>query len=391
MPRNNTTGYDYVTLHPRWKGKPVQARFHKRGFSKVWMQHQPGEPGFAGEHHALMAGAANKTLAAPVRRPLKGHIDEHYGSVGQLARDYFASPKFQQLSLRDQRDRRRYIEQCLQVRIAGEREGHPVGHWAVENLSVRRMILVRDHAPEPVRPLSNSGKAAYLDNHVWAMRTMFNWAMRNGWQSDPDDEATAIKLNPAAHIEKLRTESDGWHVWTTEEVRQFLDRHRIGSMAHLAIMLLLHTVVRRSDVVRLGDPMMKSDGRLHFTETKGREKKPKDRAIRLRQAVLLAIAATPGATSSPTYLTTVTGKAFSKDAFSHTFKKWCVEAGLPHCSPHGVRKHVATEAGNKGKGDLVIAELLGHTGTKNVGKYTKKVNKVGLFELGMDAVFGAAD
>lgn len=390
MPKINDTGHAHVRLLERWKGKPPQARFIKRGFRKVWMEHQPGQPGFEAEHHLLMAGVANETLAVPKRTPLTGHIDERYGSVGQLARDYFEA-KANVLKPKDMRDRRRYIEQWLQLKLPDELDGQPVGLWAVEALNRRRMLRLRNFVPDPVRTTARwlngkSTKAHYIDNHVWAVRVMFNWAIDAGWQSDHKDETTAVTFNPAARIEQLRGASDGWHTMTPDEVEQYLAHHKIGTMPYLAMMLLLYTVVRRSDVVRLGEPMLQRDGRLHFTERKGREKTPKARAIKLRKVVQDAIDAMPGARERSTYLATVAGEQFEFDYFSQRFKKWCAEAGLPHCSPHAVRKGVATEAGNKGKSDLVIAELLGHTTTKNVPKYTKKVNRAPLFDQGIDAV-----
>ena len=34
----------------------------------------------------------------------------------------------------------------------------------------------------------------------------------------------------------------------------------------------------------------------------------------------------------------------SGDSFGNRFRDWCVEAGLPHCSPHGLRKAGASIA-----------------------------------------------
>lgn len=391
MPKENSTGYDFVRLLPRWNGKPPQAKFIKRGYSKVWMEHQPGEPGFVAEHHALMAGIANKTLAKPGRRPLQGHIDEAARSVGAMARDYFASAPFLRNHRRTQRDARRYVEQVLRIVAPGECSDDPVALWEVPKLNKRRMGLVAQHVPDPVKPAgggATSSKGAYIDNHVGAMRGMFNWAIRTGWQADPEDEATAVTFNPAADMEQLRPETDGWHTWTKREVAKFIERWPVGTMAYLALMLMTYTALRRSDVIRCGAGWLQSDGRHHFTEVKGKEKKPKHRAIKLRKAVMDAIAATPGARATDTYLSMENGEPFSPDYFSHRFKDWCVDAGLPHCSAHGVRKHVATEAGNKGASDLAIAELLGHTSTKNVGKYVKKVNRAPLMEMALDAAHG---
>jgi integrase len=379
----------------RWKDKPEQARFIKRGFSKVWMEHQPGEPGFDAEHHGLLAGVASKTLAMPTRRPLIGHIDEAYSSVGQLARDYFAARVFQSKHRRTQADRRRYVEQLLQVVVPDECDERPVAHWAIDKLGVRRLGLVLDKCPKPVRPLTDNGTDRYRDQHLWALRAMYNWGIETGWQAVPDEEETTLKFNPAAHVKPISRNGEGWHVWTVDEFEKFITKHPPGTMAYLCLMLLLFTVVRRSDVVRLGKPMVK-DGSFKFHETKGREDTLKPRTIELRDELRAIIDAMPrdeqGRTAweRSTFLISATGKPYSVNALSHDFKRWAKEAGIPHCSPHGVRKFVANSAGDQGQSDLVVAGLLGHTTTKNVGPYTGKVKKDRLFEQGIASVLGLA-
>jgi len=359
------------------------------------MTHQPGEAGFEAEHLSMMAGCANGTAPPPTRRPLRGHIDEHYASVGQLARDYFAAMALDAKHKRTIIDRRRYIEQSLKVVLTGEVDDHPVAHWAVDKLNVRRMILVRDASPDPVRPLSNNGNKRYRDQHVWAMRAMFNWGIKNGWQSDPNDEDTALKFNPAAHIEPLSKAGKGWHVWSVDELNAFIAAHPPGTMPYLCLVLLLFTVLRRSDVIRLGTPLVK-DGAFNFHETKGRETTLKERTIELRPELRRVIDAMPldkfgrSAWQRDTFLISATGKPYSVNALSHDFKEWTKAAGIAHCTPHGVRKFVATAAGSSNMSDLTVAGLLGHTTTKNIGPYTNTVRKDTLFEGGIETVLGIA-
>jgi hypothetical protein len=39
-----------------------------------------------------------------------------------------------------------------------------------------------------------------------------------------------------------------------------------------------------------------------------------------------------------TYLTTAGGAPFTAAGFGNHFRQWCNEAGLKHCSAHGLRK-----------------------------------------------------
>lgn len=48
------------------------------------------------------------------------------------------------------------------------------------------------------------------------------------------------------------------------------------------------------------------------------------------------------------------GKPFSVAGFSNRFRKWCNEAGLPHCSAHGLRKAGSARLAELGASDRKI-------------------------------------
>lgn len=58
--------------------------------------------------------------------------------------------------------------------------------------------------------------------------------------------------NSACEVAYLQSGSIGFHSWAIEEVMQFEERHPMGSKARLAMVLLLYTWQRRSDVVEMG-------------------------------------------------------------------------------------------------------------------------------------------
>jgi len=80
--------------------------------------------------------------------------------------------------------------------------------------------------------------------------------------------------NPARDVEYFKSGSTGFHTWTLEEVQQFEERHPVGTKARLALALMLFTGQRRSDIIRFGKQHTK-DGKLTFTQHKGRNRKPK--------------------------------------------------------------------------------------------------------------------
>ena len=48
-----------------------------------------------------------------------------------------------------------------------------------------------------------------------------------------------------------------------------------------------------------------------------------------------------------TYLVTEHGKPSTAPGFGNKFRDWCDQAGLHHCSAHGIRKFDATAAAEK--------------------------------------------
>jgi integrase len=54
-------------------------------------------------------------------------------------------------------------------------------------------------------------------------------------------------------VQKFKSTGDGIHTWSEDEVARFIERHPVGTKAHLALMLMLYTGQRgRSDAARMG-------------------------------------------------------------------------------------------------------------------------------------------
>ena len=84
----------------------------------------------------------------------------------------------------------------------------------------------------------------------------------------------AIGGNPAVGIAKRASANpDGHHTWTLEQVKQFRAKHAVGTRVRLAFELMVQLALRRSDVIRLGPPDVRS-GVLRYTQYKMREHSP---------------------------------------------------------------------------------------------------------------------
>jgi integrase len=175
----------------------------------------------------------------------------------------------------------KYFEECAEYKRLDPQTQH-----------VRRLILegtfnepIAPGSPKLFRdiPLSRMGADAVevlrdrkidlpgaANNRLKAIRQVFKFGMRK----KHSDGTPYVTNNPAREVEKIRYGSSGFHTWTQEEVRQFEERHPIGTKARLALALLLFTGQRRADVIRFGKQHVRH-GKLTFIQRKGRNRKPK--------------------------------------------------------------------------------------------------------------------
>ncbi|WP_197711525.1 tyrosine-type recombinase/integrase [Bradyrhizobium vignae] len=191
------------------------------------------------------------------------------------------------------------------------------------------------------------------------------------------------QFNPARDVPYIRTGSSGYHTWTIDEVRQFEKYHPVGSKARLAFALLLFTGQRRADIVRFGKQHVKEE-RLSFTQHKGRNRKPKRLVLPLLPSLRALIDASP--TGDLTFLVNEFGKPFSDAGFGNKFRAWCNEAGLRHCTAHGLRKAGAVIAANNGATSRQLMALFGWDSIRMAELYTRQADQRRLAENAMHLI-----
>ena len=213
-----------------------------------------------------------------------------------------------------------------------------------------------------------AGTPAAQRNLLRVLRVLLRFAVEEGLRRD----------NPASGIKLKARPTEGFHR-TDAEVRAFEDRHPAGSKARLAMALLLYTAQRRSDVVRLGPANMR-DGRLLFTQSKtGAE-------MNIPVAAPLAdVLAATNMVGVTTFLVTDYGKPFTAAGFGGWFRDRCNEAGLPHCTAHGVRKAFLRRMAEVGCSEEYIASISGHRNMDEIRTYVRAANKARMADAGMKA------
>jgi integrase len=301
---------------------------------KVRLRDEYGTPAFWQAYRDAMAGKV-KPL------PPSGRIERKpFGkeSLAWLCSKYYDSAEYKQLN-----ERTRYVRRATLDHICAVDGEKPYKLLLPKHIRARRDARAD-------RPESANGM-------IKALRQVFAFAIENDY----------VVSNPAKSVPYLKAKGDGHHTWTLEEVERFEKKHPIGTTARLALALGLYTGQRKSDAVLLGPKHVK-DGWLHFTQFKGRERKPITLDIPLVDELQAIIDAT--ACGKETFLLNGLGRSFTANGFGNWFHGRCVEAGVPGRF-HGLRKAAATRLAELGSSEREIMSITGHTTSKEVMRYTK--------------------
>ena len=190
--------------------------------------------------------------------------------------------------------------------------------------------------------------------------------------------AVKIKLrpdNPATMTEPLNSATDGFHTWSDDEIAQYQATHALGTKARLSLELFLWTAKRRGDGVQLGRQHIR-DGCFYGTD----EKTGKPSWLPIAPQLQEAIDAMPPH-DHLCFLVSERGRPFSAKSFGNRMRKWCNEAGLPHCTTHGLRKAVARRLAEAGIGNQGIKAVTLHSDDKEVATYTRQADQKAMAKL----------
>ncbi|WP_026783124.1 tyrosine-type recombinase/integrase [Pleomorphomonas koreensis] len=323
-----------------WRGK---------GHKRIRIRALPGTEAFDAAYAAALAQDTSTGACVAKQRIIQP------GTFRWLCARYISEcADFLRCTEETRRVRRRVIEtMLLEPRKPGSTD--LFADFPLNRLTAQAITILRDRkrtAPEAA------------NTRLKALRQLFAWAC-----SLPD---SGMAFNPARDVKFFRTATEGHHTWTRDEVYQFIARHPLGTRAHLAMSIMLYTGVRISDLAQMG-PQMLRDGWLYFIETKGRTRIVKPREILVLPILQEAIDAhTFGHLH---FMVTAYGKPFSIKGLGQWFKDRCIEAGLPHCSAHGLRKAGATIATENGATEQELMAIFGWETSEQADGYTRKVNR----------------
>jgi len=336
----------YVTAFKDRHGKE-RWRYRPPGAAKpLYFKSRPGEVGFAAELEAYKAGENGCEV---VRRAIPGTIND-------LCSRYFRSQDFLGQGETTRTKNRSIIERF--------REQH--GDKRVATITFEHIDAILAAAIQKrvgVNGREVGGRAA-AKNLRKQLQRLFGHARRVGLRPDNPVEATT----------RVKYRTAGFHTWSEDEIAQYQRTHPLGSMARLAMELMLWTGNRRGDATELGRQHIKR-GSLHLVQ----EKTGKPLILPVAPALLEAITAMPSS-GHLTFLISEYGRPFTKAGFGKRMRKWCDEAGLPHCTSHGLRKAISRRMAEMGAGNQGIKSVTGHSGDSEVALYTRAVDQERLAE-----------
>jgi integrase len=324
----------------------VRRYFRRKGRLKIRLRGQLGSEEFMRAYSAALKG---RDLSA-VRKP-SSQGKASVGSLKWLCEAYYGSAEFKRLDSRTARVRRNMLDALC--RKDGEKPAHL--------MEVRHVRAIRD---------SRADRPEAANEILKALRQVFAFGV----------DSELVERNPARDVPYLKSCAQGFHSWTEDEVQKFEAAHPIGTKARLALALLFYTGQRRSDVILFGRQHVR-DGHITFTQHKNRNRKAITLSIPLIPALQEILDSSP--CGDLTFLVTQFRRPFTSAGFGNKFRFWCDQAGLPHCSAHGLRKAAAARLAELGASEHEIMAVTGHQTSKEVSRYTRAASQKRLAESAM--------
>jgi len=306
----------------------VRAEHHGR---RIRIRAEYGSEAFWEEYRAALSG----TAAQP-----KPKVS---GSLGWLWDRYRASGAWRKLS-----PVTRKLRENAMVPVLSESKNRPAAKIRKVDLEATRDKIGSPHQARVV-----------MD----CFRGMYRWAVVALADQFKDDPTAGIK-NPKAD------KSEGFPVWTEEEVDRYQTRWKVGTKERVWLDVLLYTGLRRGDAVRLGRQHVRDGFWTIKTEKSRFQVEVTNPLLAVLQATLDA-----GPTGDLTFICGAGGRPVTKESFGNKFREACNAAGVAGKSAHGLRKVAATRCAENGATTQQLMALFGWLSQKQAEIYTRSADR----------------
>lgn len=325
-----------VTAYKDRHGR-TRYRYRKAGLPTYSFKNQPGTPEFL-EELARAQGAAPP--------PPKPRFEA--GTVNAVIAALYDTPRWRSMKPSSQKTYRSILERFRAAN--GDLDVTKITSGAID----RKLSQMAD-------------TPAAANNLRKSLSRMFRQAIKMG----------LMRHNPVGFTDSFKTNSDGFHTWTEDELAQFEAHWPNGTRERLAYALLLYTALRRSDMVNVG-PDNRVGNRLHLSHGKNSS----STSIPILPPLEDALA--PFEVTTGTYLQTQFGKPYTANGFGNWFRRVVRAAGLPErCAAHGLRKAMSRRLAESGATVLQGRSVTGHKTDREFARYAERANKAGMADEAM--------
>ena len=312
----------YVTSFIDARGK-LRHVFRRKGMRKVTIKGRAGSTEFMDAYAALLAQSDNAVAHAGASRTKPGTIDAL--AVKYLRSDHFTKG----LALATQASRRRILDN---FRACMTSSGRRYGENRLASMQRQDVVAA----------LVGKTPAAQKD-WLKVIRHFIAFAISEG----------DVKVDVTIGIKPPRApKTSGFLPWGSEQIATYRAKHANGTMARLALELMLNIAARRHDACLIGRQHLRN-GRLTWRPHKTSRATGKMLTIRVLPELQSALDAMPPSDALPFVLNDYGRPFASAAAFGNKFADWCKAAGLRPvvCDDgrvrsyraHGLRKTACTQ------------------------------------------------
>ncbi|MDU9005732.1 tyrosine-type recombinase/integrase [Sedimentitalea todarodis] len=185
--------------------------------------------------------------------------------------------------------------------------------------------------------------------------------------------------HPIDQVERRKIKSTGFHTWTDEEVQQYREHHPSGTLARLALELILGTGAARQDACAMGRQNIKGPNIWYRRGKTGQDVTlPLNLLPELRHELRLV------PSDQALFFVHSKGKQFTVESFGNWFREQCEAAELPKvCRAHGLRKHGATRLAERGATEFQVMAFLAHKDPREARRYVQAANRTKMVADGL--------
>ena len=272
-----------------------------------------------------------------------------------LSIEYLKSDPFAALDATTQAKRRQIIDSMLLEPV--KKGGADIfADMPIPRMTADNIRVLRDR--KAATPFA-------ADERLKILRQMFD-TTRIGKDGRP---FRLVKENPARLVQPFRVKTEGHHTITDDEIALYIRHHGIRSKAVLALIILMYTGIRVSDLTSIGPQHRRGDD-LRFVVFKGRNRKRTVLTIPIHPVLDMVLGW--HAVDGLVYVQNDYKRPFTIKGLSQRVSKWFSQAGLRHCTAHTVRKGLATALSENEATDAMLDGLFGWSDGKTSKIYTAR-------------------